>query len=701
MNLEITSEIGTQAEDRKGRVVRLIHPDSKEKDVSLENPKTRMITQELYEVSGPNYIIDLSSMLLLTDPTIVDYLMMETKESYIGMRVWALIPLNEHEKKLYEEKEYNPSYIPVDKNIAGGTYGKVSHSLSQNIVIKQSNMSTTTISADMIKEIAFYRMIESDCSIRSRSGSLHHSCVPELKGFSAGLSVNDSTILPSLAIERGSRIFYDDIYKLETRRTERLGIASLVNQGKLPERLLEKSDEIYSRDIKRVLSHFFTLISCMYSISNIGLIHCDLKPHNVIIGKDGVLRIIDWGMAEYDPAINFPRKKDYVKQTMTFACPEILLKKTTYDYKADVFSIGIMILDAYRYARVRRMHNSSTQRINWIVQELIGQYDLSDEPAKLYLSMALSSDDSTKEMIKERLMSSFLLEEDISDLISEMVAINPKERMTWPEIMNHSLFKKIGRREVLNVSLLPSVFPNDFPITPNIEKYYGDSIQGVSPRDRVTKSVFRACIANTSDSPLVLCLAIQIADLFMIKGGFDGNPDYERDWTCLGISAFLLAHAVIESSGYEITHENVKLTLGNNVINFERATVLQYQVEILVKLNGNIITPTFYTYFSRIYGYHPVFNRMKGVTTGDRKEYMGIMTDCMLIYKKPDVYSISMLERVMIESKNPNFGAIYQDNLISEEDRKFFFQTFSKANQGKPGGSNGNVTIEVVENTGA
>ena len=77
----------------------------------------------------------------------------------------------------------------------------------------------------------------------------------------------------------------------------------------------------------------------MKQIHDTGFIHLDLKPANVLITFEGVLKIADFGMATRWPAkagIEGEGDREYIG-------PEILMGR--YDKPADVFALGLIMLE--------------------------------------------------------------------------------------------------------------------------------------------------------------------------------------------------------------------------------------------------------------------------------------------------------------------------------------------------------------------
>lgn len=73
------------------------------------------------------------------------------------------------------------------------------------------------------------------------------------------------------------------------------------------------------------------------------IIHCDIKPENVVfkeLGKSGI-KLIDFGSA------CFSHKKEFTYiQSRYYRAPEIVLMKP-YDNKIDVWSLGCLIFEIF------------------------------------------------------------------------------------------------------------------------------------------------------------------------------------------------------------------------------------------------------------------------------------------------------------------------------------------------------------------
>ncbi len=87
--------------------------------------------------------------------------------------------------------------------------------------------------------------------------------------------------------------------------------------------------------------YIYQIIKALDFAHSNGIMHRDLKPHNIIINhKKTELRIIDWGLAEF----YFPGQEYSVKvASRFFKGPELLLNNNKYDYSLDMWSLGCIL----------------------------------------------------------------------------------------------------------------------------------------------------------------------------------------------------------------------------------------------------------------------------------------------------------------------------------------------------------------------
>ncbi len=82
------------------------------------------------------------------------------------------------------------------------------------------------------------------------------------------------------------------------------------------------------------------------------LVHCDVSPHNILVGVDGRSRLVDFGVAN-GTALGDPEKDDRVVGKFGYMSPE-QAHGERIDRRSDVFSLGIVLFELTTGERLYR-----------------------------------------------------------------------------------------------------------------------------------------------------------------------------------------------------------------------------------------------------------------------------------------------------------------------------------------------------------
>lgn len=94
----------------------------------------------------------------------------------------------------------------------------------------------------------------------------------------------------------------------------------------------------------RVKSIAYGVLSGLDAVHQLGLIHRDIKPDNILIGVDGSPRLADFSLAGFSRISSFTRHGDMIG-TPAYLAPE-LLDGTSATIRSDLYAVGLVLLES-------------------------------------------------------------------------------------------------------------------------------------------------------------------------------------------------------------------------------------------------------------------------------------------------------------------------------------------------------------------
>ncbi len=87
------------------------------------------------------------------------------------------------------------------------------------------------------------------------------------------------------------------------------------------------------------------------------LVHRDVSPHNIMVGRDGVARLTDFGVAKAEDRLTHTRDGQ-VKGKLAYMAPEQAASGTT-DTRSDLFSMGVILWEGLTGQRLLRAESTA------------------------------------------------------------------------------------------------------------------------------------------------------------------------------------------------------------------------------------------------------------------------------------------------------------------------------------------------------
>ncbi|KAF1083539.1 MAG: hypothetical protein GQF41_0317 [Candidatus Rifleibacterium amylolyticum] len=201
--------------------------------------------------------------------------------------------------------------------------------------------------------------------------------------------------------------------------------ASDVEEGGVPFLVMEFVDgkslgchrDALMEDRVSLVNHFIQLFSGIHACHQKGIVHRDLKPDNVLINKEGQLKLVDFGIAK--TATRHTRTGMAIG-TPHYMSPEQCLGKADITAKTDVYAAGVMLFEML------------TGKLPFNIE------GHADDPALAIALMHLNDTPDFKAFAQVQQGDSF------RSLVAKMLAKKPDERPEVPEILE--LLKQILNR---------------------------------------------------------------------------------------------------------------------------------------------------------------------------------------------------------------------------------------------------------------
>nr|XP_027200414.1 G2-specific protein kinase nimA-like [Dermatophagoides pteronyssinus] len=204
----------------------------------------------------------------------------------------------------------------------------------------------------------------------------------------------------------------------------------------------------YVRECKLIAWQILNAVAVCHSR---GIMHRDLKPANILWGKEGLIKIADFGLARFvrgkalSPEHVVPQTGEV--QTMWYRAPEILLGDDRYGMLVDDWSVGCVIAEMFRF-RVsvsnKRVEPDPIFPGRGDVHTLMLVLESLGTPTDEYTSelpfFSSHFPSWTSGNLRKKLQ---LLDDDGFNLISNLLVISPCKRSSSRYLLTHPWFNDV------------------------------------------------------------------------------------------------------------------------------------------------------------------------------------------------------------------------------------------------------------------
>ncbi|MFH2001544.1 MAG: serine/threonine-protein kinase, partial [Planctomycetota bacterium] len=114
---------------------------------------------------------------------------------------------------------------------------------------------------------------------------------------------------------------------------------------------LREAGELPQGYFRKTARLFIEIADALQHAHEAGVIHCDMKPSNILLTPDGKPKVSDFGMARVEGALVLTRSRDF-SGTPCYMSPEQATgQRTDVDHRSDVYSLGVTLFEALTLTR--------------------------------------------------------------------------------------------------------------------------------------------------------------------------------------------------------------------------------------------------------------------------------------------------------------------------------------------------------------
>ncbi|CAN0175161.1 cyclin-dependent kinase 9 isoform X2 [Petromyzon marinus] len=191
-------------------------------------------------------------------------------------------------------------------------------------------------------------------------------------------------------------------------------------------------------EIKKVMQQ---LLNGLYYIHRNKILHRDMKAANILITRDGVLKLADFGLARAFSIAKNGQSNRYTNRVVTlwYRPPELLLGERDYGPPIDMWGAGCIMAEMWTRSPI--MQGNTEQHQLTLISQLCGSINpevwAGVDRYELFQKLELPK--GQKRKVKERLKA-YVKDPYALDLIDRLLCLDPAHRTDSDDALNHDFF---------------------------------------------------------------------------------------------------------------------------------------------------------------------------------------------------------------------------------------------------------------------
>ncbi|CAJ0594200.1 unnamed protein product [Cylicocyclus nassatus] len=188
--------------------------------------------------------------------------------------------------------------------------------------------------------------------------------------------------------------------------------------------------------IKTMMKHLF---NGLWKIHRSKILHRDMKAANVLLSRDGILKLADFGLAR--PFYMGHPRQLYTNRVVTlwYRPPELLLGDRQYTTSIDMWGAGCIMAELWTRSPI--MQGDTEQKQLTMICNLCGSIDKDswERVSELPLFDRMELPQGQPRILPQR-MRAYIKDELAICLIDELLALDPSKRLEAEKALDHTFF---------------------------------------------------------------------------------------------------------------------------------------------------------------------------------------------------------------------------------------------------------------------
>ncbi len=315
----------------------------------------------------------------------------------------------------------------------------------------------------------------------------------------------------------------------------------------------------------------YQILQGLYRAEIASILHRDLKPGNILLDEDLNVSICDWGLARFANGMTEGAFSTCV-QTLWYRCPELLLGCDKYGFNVDIWSVGVIICVM--------LNGEALFSGDSDIDQLYQIFRVCGTPTEGYLTTLPEYRVNFPTWERKLIHDIVKISKTGGDLLSEMLCLDPTDRISVLDALNHSYFDDIRNTKYVYAE----------PLSNHIHKPMNGNIDNQKNiNDRMRSVIIDWLLSVTRKFRLQLAtyfLAIKYIDLYMMDKQID-----RKNLKLLGITCFMIASKI-----NEVHCPSIRDFIYITDDRYTSDEVKEMEIEILYTFKFNMFIPTEYVY---------------------------------------------------------------------------------------------------------